>query len=207
MSKRLFSLFIFMIFISGCAFTNNQVSTRKARVVYYVPKTVDNEKVKDALLKAISLRTQNVKDLEEFMPERLPEKPGHPIGNNVLGNLDDIVLGNPKIEAAKLDVSNAWYKVEGTEEIGTPLDQKYVIYKGAIYPYKKGYKVYIYEFYQEGTAGIVGHITKAIEHSIIKEKTPLFFMTQISKKFKEEVPEAKLESVSPISLKKTILNK
>ena len=207
--KKLFGVILSILgffIITGCAFTNNQVSTKKARVIYFVPKKVDSEKVKEALLNAITLRTKDVKDVENFMPEKLPDTPGHPVRKNIFGTLNVIASGNPKLEATQLDTTNAWYSVEGTEEMGTPFNKQYVVYKGAIYPYKDGYKVYIYEFYQEGVDGIMGHITKAIAEKISGEKAPLLFIAQISNRFKEKIPEAKLENVSPTSLRKIKLN-
>jgi len=198
--------FLVALLISGCAVTNNQVSTRKARVIYFVPKTVDSEKIKDALLNAITLRTTDVKDVENFMPEKLPAQPAHPVRKNIFGALNTFAAGNPKLEATQLDTSNAWYSVEGTEEMGTPFDRQYVVYKGAIYPYKDGYKVYIYEFYQEGVDGLMGHLTKAVAEAVSGEKAPLLFIAQISNRFKEKIPEAKLVDVSPTSLKKIKLN-
>ena len=197
---------ILSLLITGCAFTNNQVSTKKARVIYFVPKTVDSAKLKQALLNAITLRTEDVKDVENFMPEKLPKKPGYPIEKNIFGALNSLAAGNPKLEAAQLDTSNSWYTVTGTETMGTPFNRQYIVYKGAIYPYEKGYKVYIYEFYQEGVDGIMGHITKSIANAISGEKAPLLFIAQISNKFKKEIPKAKLENVSPSELKKIKLN-
>ena len=203
---KLIFMMLLGIFMLGCASLNNQVSTRKARVIYFVPKTVNSEKVKDALLNAITLRTEDVKDVENFMPEKLPEQPAHPIRKNIFGALNTIAAGNPELEATQLDTTNAWYSVEGTEKMGTPFDRQYVVYKGAIYPYKDGYKVYIYEFYQEGVDGLMGHLTKAVAEAVSGHKAPLLFIAQISNKFKEEIPEAKLENVSPTSLKKIKLN-
>ena len=202
----LFVLSVLFLAITGCAVTDNQVSTKKARVIYFVPKTVDSEKVKQALYDAISLRAKDMKEVENFMPETLPQTPFRPVRKNIFGALNTIAAGNPKLEATQLDTTNAWYSVEGGEEMGTPFNRQYVVYKGAIYPYKDGYKVYIYEFYQEGVDGIMGHITKAVAESISGEKAPLLFIAQISNKFKEKIPEAKLENVSPTSLKKIKLN-
>jgi len=201
-----FMIIVGAIFITGCAFTNNQVSTKKARLIYVVPKKVEASKVKEALLNAITLRTQDVKDVENLMPEQLPDKPGHPIQKNIFGALNAIAAGNPKLEATQLDTSNAWYTIEGTETMGTPFNRQYVVYKGAIYPYKNGYKVYIYEFYQEGVDGIMGHITKAIAETISGEKAPLLFIAQIGNRFQEKVSDAKLVNAAPSELKKIKLN-
>ena len=207
MRKILITFFsVTIILLTGCAFTNNQVSMKKARVIYFVPKTVSSEKVKAALLNAITMRTQDVRDYENFMPEKLPEQPGHPVRKNIFGALNAIAAGNPQLEAAQLDTSNAWYSVQGIEQMGTLFNKVYVVYKGAIYPYKDGYKVYIYEFYQEGIDGIMGHITKSLVKVITKEDAPLLFIAQISNRFKEKIPEAKLESAFPEVIKKIKLN-
>jgi hypothetical protein len=202
------TFFVITILLSGCVSLNNQVSMKKARVIYDVPKTVDSEKVKESLLSAISSRTEDIKDIENLMPEELPEKPEHPIvnKNNIFAGLAPIANGNPEFEAMQLDTHNAWFSVQGKEEFKSIFNSNYVVYKGAIYPYKDGYKVYIYEFYREGTNGIVGHLAKKITKSVTKEETPLLLIAQISGKFKKKIPSAKLINAAPSKLKKIQLN-
>ena len=198
---------LIVLIFTGCLAVTNQVSTKKARVIYDVPNTVDADKVKEALKKAIGLRVEDIKDIENFFPEELPDKPAHPVNKNVFGALSTIAAGNPQIEAMQLDTSNAWVTVQGTETMGTPFNRRFIVYKGAIYPYKKGYRVYIYEFYQEGTDGIMGHITKEMAQAMTGNiEASLLLISQISNRFKEEVPSAKLISVYPSELKKIKLN-
>ena len=91
-------------------------------------------------------------------------------------------------------------------------NKKSVVYKAAIYPYKEGYKVYIYEFFQEGADGIMGHLIKASVDKIVGSESPLLFMAQVMDKFEREVPNAKLINVTPTKIKEvkdklTILHK
>ena len=201
------TLFMGLLIFTGCVDLTNQVSTKKARIVYSVPKNITSEKVEDALRKAIALRTSDIKEVENFMPEELPDKPAHPINKNIFGGIATIAAGNPQLEAMQLDTSNAWYTVQGTETLGMAFNKRFIVYKGAIYPYKKGYKVYIYEFYSEGTDGLIGHLTKSMAQAMTGGiEASLLLISQISNKFKEKIPSAKLINVYPLELKKVKLN-
>ena len=98
---KFFGFVLMLAFITGCAFTSNEVKTEKARAIYFVPKNVDSEILKNALRDAISGRVSNVKEVCNLMPEELPDKPAKPTTSNVFGNLMTIAAGNPKIEAMR----------------------------------------------------------------------------------------------------------
>jgi hypothetical protein len=201
---KLFKLFTFLftlLLISGCAFTSNEVHSEKARAIYFVPKSVDAEKVKEALKDAIAGRVDNIKEVCNFMPETLPDTPGQPVNRNVFGALGTIAAGNPSMEAMKLDTSNAYCTLQGSETYGTVFNKKKVVYKAAIYPYKDGYKVYIYEFFQEGSNGLMGHLVKATVDKLMGSNSPLLFMAQVMDKFERELPQAKLLNVTPSKIK------
>ncbi|WP_456488304.1 hypothetical protein [Caminibacter pacificus] len=198
---KLVALGFFVAFFAGCTFTSNEVKSEKARAIYYVPKNVKPEQVRDALKAAISGRVSNIKEVCNFFPEELPEKPDHPKTSNAFGGMMSIASGNPTLEAFRLDTSNAYCSFQGSETYGTMFNKNSVAYKAAIYPYKDGYKVYIYEFYQEGADGIMGHLVKASVAKIMGSESPALFMAQVMDKFERELPQAKLINVTPAKIK------
>jgi len=198
---KIISFITLLFFISGCAFTSNEVKTEKARAIYFVPKDVKPEMVKNALKEAISGRVSNIKEVCNFFPEELPDKPAKPTTSNMFGNLMTIAAGNPRLEAMRLNTTNAYCSYEGSESYGTMFNKKSVAFKAAIYPYKDGYKVYIYEFFQEGADGIMGHLIKTSVDKIVGSESPLLFMAQVMDKFERELPQAKLINVTPSKIK------
>jgi len=198
---KLLAFFFSVLLITGCAFTSNEVKSQKARAIYYVPKDVNPEKVKEALKDAISGRVSNIKEVCNIMPEELPEKPQMPKTSNLFGGMAAMAAGSPQFEAMRLDLSNAFCAFEGSESYGTMFNKNTVFYKAAIYPYKDGYKVYIYEFFQEGADGIMGHLVKATVEKITGSESPYLFMAQVMEKFERELPNAKLISVYPSKIK------
>jgi hypothetical protein len=198
---KIFLTIVVLLGITGCVFTSNEVTTQKARAIYFIPKKVTVEEVKKALKAAIAGRVDNIKEICDFMPEKLPEKPAHPVNKNIFGSLSVIGAGNPSMEAAQLDTTNAYCTLQGSETYGGPFDEKSVIYKAAIYPYKKGYKVYIYEFFQESSNGIMGHLVKASIDKLMSSDSPALFMAQVMDKFQRELPQAKLLNVDPEKIK------
>jgi len=185
------------LFFVGCAVTSldRKVSTKKARIIFFVPKTVSPETVQKKLYEAISFRVSNIKENENFFPEQLPDKPNHPKELQMFSKLSALSYGNPNIEMMKTDTSNAFYTVQGEGSTGSPFYKNLEFYKGAIYPYKDGYKVYLYMFYKEGTDGLMGAITKKVSDTILgRDDMRLLYVAQIRDEFLENLPEAKIES-------------
>ena len=211
MTKRIFSYIIALAMIlglSGCASSmmTNQESSKQARIIFEVPNSVNLEDVKNALQGAITHRTTDIKEQENLPPEELPEKAGHPIqGRGFGGMMGALTAGNPSFAMMKINTSNAYYTITGKSESGSMVSSVVSYFKGAIYPYKGGAKIYIYQFYKEGTKGLIGHLAKAMAEKMVGEDTQLLYIAQVRDKFLELVPQAKIKSQSPSKLKKVIL--
>ena len=203
------SLIVMIIGLGGCAgssMMDTKVTTKKARIIFYVPKTVELDNLTKALYEAVSYRVSDLKENENLLPEELPSKPGSPKKTQMFGGLAAMAGGNPQFEMMQLDTSNAYYTVSGAASMATDFNSKAEYYKAAIYPYKDGYKVYLYLFYQEGTDSIFGAITKAAVDSITGKEGSLLFMAQVRDKFLKLVPQAVIKSQSPRKLEKVVLN-
>ena len=209
MFHRVLSLMISIFTISlftGCASSmlDKRVSTKKARVIFFVPAKYSPEQVQKALYEAISFRADNLKEQENFFPEKLPDQPDSPKQTSLFGGRFAVLAqGDPNFEAMNLNTSNAFYTVTGTGKASSPVFANYAVFKGAIYPYKDGYKVYIYLFYKEGSDGIMGALVQGISSSIVGQKdTRLLYMAQVRDEFLKKIPDAKITSEFPLSLSK-----
>jgi len=212
MAKKIY-IFIYtlvaLISLSACAGLSSmdeRVSSKEARIIFFVPKTVPEEQLKKALYDAISYRVGHIQENEGLFPEELPTKPGSPKQSKMFRGLASVANGNPKFKMMQLDTSNAYYTVSGEGGYATQFNAQLEYYKAAIYPYSDGYKVYIYLFYQEGSDGIMGELTNKSVEAIIGERGALLYAAQIRDKFKELVPEAVIKSQRPRKLEKIILN-
>jgi len=204
----LVSSIVLLINLSGCAgasITDTRVSSKQARIIFEVPKDVDIDKITKSLYEAISYRVSDLSENEGLLPEKLPEKPGYP-QNTSLGNLAVMAGNNITLKMMQLDMSNSYYYVSGQGSMSTAFNDQLEYYKAAVYPYKDGYKIYIYLFYQEGVDGILGSLTDMAVKSIVGQDGALLYMAQIRDKFKNLVPEAKITSQSPRKLEKIVLN-
>ena len=212
MTKRSFliiTIFSVIIGLSGCAgasIMDTKVSSKKARVIFEVPNTVSMGKVTKGLYEAISYRVSDLQENENLLPEELPNKAGSPKQSQMFRGLSAMAGGNPKFQMMQLDTSNAYYTVSGEGGMASGFNAQAEYYKASIYPYKDGYKVYIYLFYQEGTDGIMGSLTNMAVKSIIGQERALLYMAQIRDKFKKEIPEAVIKNQSPRKLEKVVLN-
>jgi len=194
--------------LSGCASSalTNQESSKQARIIFEVPNSVDLEDVKKALQAAIVHRTTDIKEQENLPPEELPEKPGHPTqGKGFGGMMGALTAGNPSFAVLRLNTSSAYYTITGKTEYKQMFNSVISYFKGAIYPYKGGAKVYIYQFYKEGEKGLTGHLAKAAAEKMTGGETQLVYIAQVRDKFLELLPQAKIKSQSPSKLKKVVL--
>lgn len=208
MRKNLFisllALFTISFFVTGCvgnSMLDNRKSSKKARVIFEVPKSVELKSVTNALYESISVRVNNIEEEEGLEPEDLPLQPEKPKKSNATEGMRFLLQGSPSYEVMKLDTSNAYYTVSGRHTTLMQSNSVEEYYKGAIYPYQKGYKVYIYLFYKEGSKGLSGAIAGAVSKAIIGKDTILFTMSKVRNKFKELIPQAKIKSQSPRTLK------
>jgi len=212
MTKKLFltiSIILVLVGLSGCAgasMMDTRISSKKARIIFDVPKTVPEDKLSTDLYEAISYRVSDLKENKNLFPEELPIKAGSPKQSQIFSRLSSMAGGNPKFEMMQLDTSNAYYTVSGEGGMSSGFNAQEEYYKAAIYPYVNGYKVYIYLFYQEGSDGIMGSLTNKAVGAIIGERGALLYAAQIRDKFKKLVPEAVIKSQSPRKLEKITLN-
>ena len=200
---------LIILSITGCGSTSigdNRKSIKKARAIFYVPKSISAEKVAKGLYNAVSLRVNDLRDNENLLPEILPDKPQSPTNNRMFKGIIGMSGGNASLEMMQLDMSNAYYTVMGNGAMKTQFNSKEELYKAGIYPYKDGYKVYIYLFYEEGTEGLTGALTKFMTDSIVGGDGALVFIAQIRDKFLKEIPDAKVTNQSPSKLEKIVLN-
>ena len=199
------SAFIF----SGCVGTSlmdTKVSAKKARMIFTVPAHVSAEKVKKALYDGISYRVSDMSENENFLPETLEAKAQTPKRLNAFGGMSTLMQGNPKFAMMQVDTTNAYYTVQGSLGMNSGFNAKSESYKGAIYPSQEGYKVYIYQFYQEGSDGLMGKLIDASIKSIVGKDSALVYAAQIRDNFLKELPEAKVSSIQPSKLARIKLN-
>ena len=212
MTKRVFLIITTLtviIGLSGCAgasIMDTKVSSKKARIIFEVPNTVPIEKVTKGLYDAVSYRVSDLQENENLLPEELPAKAESPKQSQMFRGMASMAGGNPKFQMMQLDTSNAYFTVSGAGTMASGFNAKAEYYKAAVYPYKNGYKVYIYLFYQEGTDGIMGALTKMAVDSIVGQEGALLFVAQVRDKFMKEVPEAVIKNQSPRKLEKIVLN-
>ncbi len=188
------------ILIGGCSMINAakpQTSSKKARVIIDIPASVAIEQVKSALHEAIAYRSSRFKEVENFMPTSLSDEPLAPTSNEMFAGMGAIAGGNPKLESMQFDVSKSYYSVKGDEEIQTPFHQKSMAYVGALYPAKSFNRVYLVVFYEEGSEGISGAITKATADMLIGTKGAIPFIVQVKEKFLDIVPEGQIIQADP----------
>lgn len=210
---RLFDFFkylmlstVIILTFTGCASSmlDQRVSTKKARVIFLVPKKYTPQQVQKALYEAISFRADDIQEQENFFPETLPEKPDSPKQGSIFGGrFAALAQGDPNFEAMNLNTSNAFYTVTGKAKAASPVFANYAVFKGAIYPFKDGYKVYIYLFYKEGSDGIMGGLVQGIASSIVGQKdTRLLYIAQVRDEFLQHIKDAKIISEYPFTLSK-----
>ncbi|MBL1244680.1 MAG: hypothetical protein COA39_009890 [Sulfurimonas sp.] len=198
-----------LINLSGCAgasIMDTKVSTKKARVIFEVSKDAEIDKVTKALYEAVSYRVSDLNENEGLLPEELPLKAKAPKQSQAFGRLAALAGNSPSFQMMQLDTSNAYYTVSGKGSMASEFSTKAEYYKAAIYPYKDGYKIYMYLFYQEGTDGIMGALTDMAVKSIVGKEGALLYAAQVRDKFKELLPEATIKSQSPRKLEKVVLN-
>jgi hypothetical protein len=197
---------VFVLFLSinliGCVSTKPQTSSKKARVVIDVPVSVDAERVKNALKEAVAYRSDGFQEIEGFPPDIIPTEPGSPQTKPVFGGgLAALAGGNPQFEALNTNTSDAYYTIRGQEMFGSFYNKKQMSYVGSIYSAKEVNRVYLYVFYQEGSSGITGALTKAVVDQMAGAKGAIPFVVQIKERFLASVPEAAIVSTVPSELK------
>ena len=210
-SKYLLVLLVFLL--SGCVSSvgTSKVSSKKSRIIFEVPASVNSEKVSESLFEAVNLRVNDLQTNENFLPEQLPAQPEGPksSGSAISSQLQGLAAmagGSPALEMMNLNTTNAYYTVSGQGGSSSSFNKQEEYYKAAVYPYKDGYKIYLYLFYKEGTNGIVGALAKSALASVVGNEGSLLYMAQVRDKFIKFIPEAKIISQSPSKLNQVVLN-
>jgi hypothetical protein len=212
---RLIVLITLAVSVSGCVTgalnaTKTQQSSEKAMVIIDIPSSTDLASVKKGLREAIAYRSKSFRENTNFLPSELPANPLEPNFNGKTifsGGLMNMAAGNPSIEMMKTDVTNSYYYLSGTEDLGNYFARKSMAYVGALYPAKDISRVYLVVYFQEGTSGIQGALTKAMADSIIGGKGAIPFMLQVKEKFLDNVPAGKVVKVQPIELNDVMLTR
>ncbi len=203
------SLIVFFSGCSGLSITTPQVKNKESRIIFFVDKSVSEEKLKESLKDAIAYRVDSVVENEGLMPEELPSKPSKPTINEQFKRLMAFAGSNGMSAAMRyksLDTSNAWYSVGGKGGMTSEYTNKAEYYKAAVYPYKDGYKVYIYQFYTEGSSGIMGNLTNAAVKAIVGNDSALIYMAQVRDKFLKNLPNTKILQQDPSKLRQIKLD-
>jgi len=197
--------------LSGCASVAKKQETSFGKEVIDVPATYSLQEVVDKTVETIGARATNIQKVVGFMPEDLPDKPSHPkfqmkdIGIGFTSMTFTSISCGEKAVATVSGQEPGLKNVYGTSEVSG--------YKACIYPYKKGYRVYIIGTYMKSDSnGIGGLLTRVIEKSVNKATcngmdTFDCWWDQIVQKSKEEFKDAKIIAIEyPVNknlLKKT----
>ncbi|RUM57188.1 MAG: hypothetical protein DSY60_05295 [Persephonella sp.] len=143
--KQLSLLLFFIIFIpsilSSCWFleaTTEKNETYVARLILDIPKDYTKKDVIDGVVGSIANRCDSISKDKRFFPETLPEKPEKPIMVNVGFGYTFPTCGNAWVEIGGEDTGiHNFLGVDGSGQ-----------YRACIYPYKDGYRVYVYANYE-----------------------------------------------------------
>lgn len=200
------------IIIPISAYADNDATLIKTRFVYDVPSNADIEKLKASLKDAIKFRAvDKTEEVNNFMPDDLPEKPSDvafpdnsapSYNNSMFGSMiSNSMSSNGQIVAMSANMKGAVYGIKGyyaTSVVGFSKNNSSEGYVGAIYPYEKGYRVYIYTFFNKnrdmfGKAAdwVVG---KALTNDLDQGYSNA---VQVRDKFLEAEPEAAIKRQDP----------
>ena len=143
-------------FITSCAPLSTKYEQYIGRAIFDIPNTYKPDEVVDGIYNAIAWRSSNLQKFQKLFPDELPDKPGVPkMGSKEVG------LGVYSIQFATVDCGeNVWVSMTGQEnELRSPYGTTDAgIYKVCIYPYKDGYRVYIFGIYTYSESTSIGGI-------------------------------------------------
>jgi len=153
-------------FLFSCGAPHSGSETYMGEFVIDVPGNYTLEQVVNKLEEALSRRATDIHKMVGFMPEELPQKPGHPIVKmkefslGIAGfTLPQVYCGDKAvatISATEPELSNAY----GSANYGG--------YKVCVYPYKGGYRIYTIATYMYTSSNAIGNmLTKAIENTVV----------------------------------------
>ncbi|TXJ00470.1 MAG: hypothetical protein E6Q32_06345 [Neisseriales bacterium] len=204
-------LLIVAIVLPISAYAGDDASLIKTRFVYEVPPTADLEKLKASLKDAIKFRAvDKTEEVNNFMPDDLPEKPGDvsfpennsPSSNNMFGSIiSNAMTTNGQMVAMSANMKGAVYGIKGyyaTSVIGFSKNNSSEGYVGAIYPYEKGYRVYIYTFFNK-SRDMFGKAADWVVGKALTDDLDQGYSNavQVRDKFLEAEPEAAIKRQDP----------
>jgi uncharacterized protein YceK len=193
--KKLLLGILSLSVISGCATVAKKQETVFGKEVIDVPAKYSLREVVEKTEESIGTRATNIQKFIGFMPDKLPEKPSHPIFQ-----MKDLGFGIASMTFASISCGkDAVATISGQEPgLSNPYGTTEVSgYKACIYPYKNGYRVYIIGTYMRNDSnGIGGFLTHLIEKGVNKAickgmSTFDCWWNQIVEKSKEEFKGAK----------------
>lgn len=183
----------------------------KTRFVFEVPSSVDLEQLKTALKDAIKFRAvDKTQEVNNFMPDDLPEKPGDVTfpDNSAMANkgmfgsmMSNAMTSNGQMVAMSANMKDAVYGIQGyhaSSTIGFSNNKDSEGYVGAIYPYDKGYRVYIYTFFNK-SRDMFGKVTDWVVQKTLTNDLDFGYSNavQVRDKFLENEPDAVLKRQDP----------
>lgn len=153
---------IIVLFTPLASYAGDDEALIKTRFVYEVPADADLEQLKAALKDAIKFRAvDKTQEVNNFMPDDLPEKPGDitfpdnsaMASKGMFGSImSNAMTSNGEMMAMSANMKDAVYGIQGyhsSSVIGFSKNKDSEGYVGAIFPYDKGYRVYIYTFFNK----------------------------------------------------------
>lgn len=151
----------------------------KTRIVLDMPTTTDIETVKTSLKDAIKFRaTDKTEEVSNFTPDDLPTAPGDvtfpengtaSASNSMFGSMiSNAMTTNGQMVAMSANMKGAVYGIKGYASWGFMSNKSYEGYVGAIYPYEKGYRIYLYSFFNK-TRDTVGKVSDWITSKTLSD--------------------------------------
>ena len=150
--KRNILLFIIFtlssLFVSSCYFADTDKTEKyDARLILDVPNQYSKKEIIDAVINSIKNECDSTSKDKRLFPENLLETPQKPVMVNLGYGYTFATCGN------------AWIEITGNNcSVGGSLGKSVLgIYRVCIYPYKYGYRLYIYADYEK-SSDVIGNL-------------------------------------------------
>jgi hypothetical protein len=212
--RGLLSLFVTaslaIVFLSGCGGSPKpQKKTTKARIIIDVPATVKHDEVKMALKEVISLKVDQIEIAENFTPDILPNEPGAPVYKNPFaGSPFGAMAGQqPSMMMMGTNTEESFYSVKGKgdKDFGFRDTEEY--YVGAVYLYKEGARIYIYQFFKDSDNGsFMASLSRSVNKKVAGADHQVYNLVKMRDKFLASIPNATVIQSDPSVLKEITLN-
>lgn len=206
------SLLLVMVVTPLSSYAGDDEQLIKTRFVFEVPPNADLEQLKVALKDAIKFRAvDQTQEVNNFMPDDLPEKPGDVTfsDNGSVANsgmfgsiLSNAMTTNGQMVAMSANMKDAVYGIKGYAASSSLFVSSHKSdaegYVGAIYPYDKGYRVYIYTFFNN-KVDMVGKATDWLVKKALTNDLDFGYSNavQVRDKFLENEHDAILKRQDP----------